>query len=241
MKCSTNVQIVNSENVAVYMSKYITVTRKDFIWRNCKKDVVNLEKVNPVETYLKERKISIIEASMELLQSHSYCMNPKFYNLKIRLPNERMLRLLSLNHLRSIINLEENNESEETEDNEGSDNESDEEDKQLEKVLAPSIWENYTAKSDKLEHLTFIEMISKYQWWGNSKKILNRCYKTDENLFFEQWSFKQLESFRAIEDEKYGDYEESNQIKELRREQKKICLDDRTQLAKYCYIMKTPK
>ena len=103
MKCSTNVQIVNSENVAVYMSKYITVTRKDFIWRNCKKEVVNLVKVNSVEVYLKERKISIIEASMKLLQSHSYCIYPKFYNLKIRLPNERMLRLLPFNHLRSII------------------------------------------------------------------------------------------------------------------------------------------
>ena len=244
MKCSTNVQIVNSENVAVYMSKYITVTRKDFIRMNCKKEETKFEKVNPVETYLKERRITIIEASMELLQSHSYCIYPKLYNLKIRLPNERMLRLLPFNHLRSILNLEWNNESEETEDtedNEESENESDEEEKQLEKVLAPSIWENYMARSDKLEDITFIEMISKYQWWGNEKKIPNRCRITNENLFFEQWSFQQLESFRAVEDEKYDDYEESNQMKELRREQKKICLDDRTQLAKYCYTMKTPK
>ena len=81
MKCSTNVQIVNSENVSVYMSKYITVTRKDFIRKNCKKEETNLEKVNPVETYLKERRITIIEASMELLQSQSYCIYPKLYNL----------------------------------------------------------------------------------------------------------------------------------------------------------------
>ena len=93
---------------------------------------------------------------MELLQSHSYCIYPKLYNLKIRLPNERMLRLLSFNQLRNIIDFEENNESQETrdtEDNEESDNESDEEEKQLEKVLAPSIWENYMARSDQLEHL----------------------------------------------------------------------------------------
>ena len=64
-----------------------------------------------------------------------------------------MLRLLPFNHLRSILNLEGNIESEETEDtedNEESDNESDEEEKQLEKVLAPSIWENYMARSDQL-------------------------------------------------------------------------------------------
>ena len=155
-----------------------------------------------------------------------------------------MLRLLPFNHLRSILNLEENNESQETEDTEeyeDSENESEDEDNRLEKVLAPSIWENYMARSDQLEHITFIEMISKYQWWGNQKKIPKRCDRINENLFFEQWSFQQLESFRAVEDEEYGDYEESNQMKELRREQRKICLDNKTQLAEYCYIMKTPK
>ena len=244
MKWSTNVQIVNSENVAVYMSKYITVTRKDFIRKNWWKEVDIFEKVNPVETYLKERKITIIEASMELLQSQSYCIYPKLYNLKIRLPNERLLRLLPFNQLRNIINFEENEESQETEDTEEqeeSDNESEDEENKLEKVLAPSIWENYMARNDELEHLTFIEMISKYQWWGNEKNIPKRCHTIKENLFFEQWSFQQLESFRAIEDEKYDEYEESNEMKEMRRQQKKICLDNRNQLAKYWYTMKTPK
>ena len=54
MICSTKVQIVNSENGAVYMSKYITLTRKEFIRKNSRKEVDVLVKVNPVETYLKE-------------------------------------------------------------------------------------------------------------------------------------------------------------------------------------------
>ena len=44
MKWSTNVQIVNSENIAVYMSKYITVTRKDYIregWKPDEREITN--------------------------------------------------------------------------------------------------------------------------------------------------------------------------------------------------------
>ena len=114
MKCSTNVQIVNSENIAVYISKYIIVTRKDYIKRKWNEDAIERWSINPVETFLKERRISIIEAWMEKLQCPSYCIYPKVYNMKIRLPNERLLRLLPFNRIRHL--LEENDETQETED-----------------------------------------------------------------------------------------------------------------------------
>ena len=99
MKWSTNVQIVNSENIAVYLSKYITVTRKDYI-KNKTKEEFNIRiQDNPVKTLLQGRHITIIEASMELLQSNSYWVHPKIYNLRLRLPNERLLRLLPFNQI----------------------------------------------------------------------------------------------------------------------------------------------
>ena len=64
MKTSANLQIVSSENIAVYLSKYITITQKPLL----KNDKVNNEHVmNKFEVFFKERKVGIIEASMELL------------------------------------------------------------------------------------------------------------------------------------------------------------------------------
>ena len=104
MRWPTNVQIVYSENIVVYMSKYITVTRKDYIKGKCNEELKERIKENPVETFLKGKIISIIEAAMELLQSHSYWLYPKVYNLRIRLPNERLLRLLPFNQIRLQLN-----------------------------------------------------------------------------------------------------------------------------------------
>ena len=64
MKTSSNLQIVSSENIAVYLSKYITITQKP-LFKNDK--VNNQPAMNKVEVFLKERRVGIIEASMELL------------------------------------------------------------------------------------------------------------------------------------------------------------------------------
>ena len=88
MKTSTNLQIVSSENIAVYMSKYITITQKP-LFKNDK--VNNQPDMNKVEVFLKERKIGIIEASMELLNCRSYAVRPSVVNFRLTLPNERFL------------------------------------------------------------------------------------------------------------------------------------------------------
>ena len=88
MKISTNQQIVSSENIAVYLSKYITITQKP-LFKNEK--VNNQTVVNKVEVFLKERKVGIIEASMELLNCRSYAVRPSVVNFRLTLPNERFL------------------------------------------------------------------------------------------------------------------------------------------------------
>ena len=197
MKWSTNVQIVNSENIAIYMSKYITVTRKDYIRKGWKPEERERQKINPVETYLKEKRITIIEAAMELINSQSYWIYPKLYNLKIRLPNERLLKLLPFKQIRNI--LDGLNDSQETNDATENDDDEDEEEPDneiLENILAPSMWENYMARNTALEDLTIIEMISKYTWCGNENSIPKRCIKPEEREFFKQWSFSELEDYR---------------------------------------------
>ena len=88
MKTSTNLQIVSSENIAVYLSKYITITQKP-LFKNDKAN--NQTAMNKVEVFLKERKVGIIEASMELLNWRSYAVRPSVVNFRLTLPNERFL------------------------------------------------------------------------------------------------------------------------------------------------------
>ena len=66
----TNVQIVTSDSVAVYLSKYITKVNKYSIsdqekWKSISKD--NTEEITEVERYFKERKVGCIEACNDLL------------------------------------------------------------------------------------------------------------------------------------------------------------------------------
>ena len=206
MRCPTNVQIVNSENIAVYMSKYITVTRKDYIKKKNNEKLKEMIIENPVEQLLKSKLISIIEAAMEILQSQSYWIYPKLYNLRLRLPNERLLKLLPFNQIRKL--LDEINQSQKTSD--WSDCDSEDDDNILGGILAPSIWENYMARNSKLENITFIEMLSKYKWCSNEKIIPQRWFTTNEPGYYLQWSFNELRKYRDDEDLKNNWFEESD-------------------------------
>ena len=177
---------------------------------------------------------------MELIQSQSYWIYPKLYNLKIRLPNERLLKLLPFNQIRGILERQED--SQETNDFTENDVDNEEQDNEiLENIPAPSMWENYMAKNSALEDMTIIEMLSKFIWWGNQNSIPKRWYKTEEPGFYKQWSFSQLEEYRIKEDAKYINIVESEEITNMRKNQKKIWLDNKNQLALYCYTQKTPK
>ena len=154
MKTSTNVQIVSSENIAVYLSKYITLTQKPVF----REDISNKEgTVNKVEIFLKERKVGIIEASMELLTWRSYAVRPCVVNFRLSLPNERFLKLMPFNTIRDKI--KEINDNEEVIE--------DLEDESIQGLLTPNVWENYMARNNELENLTFSEMVMEYKWWSS--------------------------------------------------------------------------
>ena len=118
---------------------------------------------------------------------------------------------------------------------------SEDESNSLNNILAPSVWENYMARNYELEEITFVEMISKYKWCSNEKMIPDRWYDTKQPSYYKQLSFSDLKKYREAEDLINIDLQESDQMKELRKHQKLICIDNKNQLAKYAYTLKNPK
>ena len=110
-------QIVTSDSVAVYLSKYITKVNKLSIsdhekWKSISKD--NAEEITEVERYFKERKVGCIEACNDLLYFKHYNNRPSVTNFWITLPSNRLCRLVVYKDLVRII--EKNKEIEDDED-----------------------------------------------------------------------------------------------------------------------------
>ena len=179
---------------------------------------------------LKERKLGIIEASMELLTWRSYAVRPSVVNFRLSLPNERFLKLMPFNTIRDKI--KEINDNEEVIE--------DLEDESIQGLFNPNIWENYMARNNELENITFSEMVMEYKWWSSLANVPAYCKKLLQNEFIynQQWSFSELIKYRESQD-RLNDLEESFESKEIRRHQSKICLDDKSQLARYWYKKKS--
>ena len=187
------------------------------------------EKINKVEKFLKERKVGIIEASMELITCRSYAVRPGIINFRITLPNERFLKLLPYKLIREKIH-EINNVEDMTDWVD---------DETIKDLLTPNVWENYMARNSDLEELTFSQMVMEYQWWSSLSHVpayWKRVIDKSSN-FYEQWSFNKLKKYREDQD-KIINIEESDISREMRRKQTKVCLDDKNQLAKYWYKKK---
>ena len=159
-------QIVTSDSVAVYLSKYITKVNKLSIsdqekWKSISKD--NAEEITEVERYFKERKVGCIEACNDLLYFKHYNNRPSITIFWITLPSNRLCRLVVYKDLVRII--EKNKEIEDDEDSDDEeetksenyeeddllilDDEETKEENKIEKegIFQPNHWENYLWRS----------------------------------------------------------------------------------------------
>ena len=88
------------------------------------------------------------------------------------------------------------------------------------------------ARNSELEHLIFSQMAMEYQLC-NSLSSVPAYYKKllqNDNRFYEQWTFSDLKKYRERQ-ERINDFQESEESKEIRRQQAKVWLDDKNQLA----------
>ena len=107
--------------------------------------------------------------------------------------------------------------------NEKDDVEDESEDQTLNSLLTPNVWENYMARNTELENLTFSQMVMEYQWCNSLSSVPAYCKKLlqKEYRFSEQWTFSDLNKYRERQDI-INDFIESDESKEIRRQQSKI-------------------
>ena len=112
-------------------------------------------------------------------------------------------------------------------------------DETIKDLLTPNVWKNYMARNSDLEELTFSQMVMEYQWWSSISHVPAYWKRIIDKIsnFYEQWSFNKLKKYREDQD-KINNIEESDVSREMRRQQTKVCLDDKNQLAKYWYKKK---
>ena len=165
----TNVQIVTSDSVAVYLSKYITKVNRLSIsnqekWESISRD--NAEEITEIERYFKERKVGCIEACNDLLYFKHFNNRPSVTNFWITFPSDRLCRLIIYKDLVRII--EKNKEIEDDEDEENkSENEEDdllilddEESKEENKVEKEGIFSQTTEKTTYEEAKNLRQLLS---------------------------------------------------------------------------------
>ena len=219
----TNVQIVTSDSVAVYLAKYITkVNRFSISDKNKEKKNENTreEDFNEVEIFLKERKIGAIEAWNDILLLNHHKNMPAWVDLFITIPSNRIWKLIPLKQIQKALeNQKEKDES--SEYNKG--------------IFKPDNWENYFCRDDKLENLTFTEMITQYKWTSRFDLIPNSCKRPDKNNQILFWKQKELSTIYEKLIKNLNLKSESNAINEITQNQLKINYDEKWQLAKYWY------
>ena len=222
----TNVQIVTSDSVAVYLAKYITKVNKFSISEKNKERIseeTKEEDFNEVEIFLKERKIGAIEAWNDILLLNHHKNMPACVDLFITTPSNRIWKLIPLRQIeKALENQKEKDES--SDKNKG--------------IFKPDNWENYFCRDDELENLTFTEMITKYKWTSRFDLIPNswkRPDKNNQNLF---WKQKELSTIYENLINRLNLKSESNAINEITENQLKINYDEKWQQAKYWYKRK---
>ena len=266
-KWPINVQIVTSDSVAVYLSKYITKVNKLTIsdqerWNKISRDVD--EEFTEVERYFMERKVGSIEAWNDLLYFKHYNNSPTVTNFNITLPSERIWALIAYKELIKII--EENKDSgkadngdsesdddqidnllpqnEEENDNLPPENEeeSDDEDYELEKegIFKPGNWENYLCRSKALETLTFPEMLTNYKWWSRFDLVPNRWKIPDENGNFTYWEQLPVKVLVNRFKKWMNNLSRSSTLNDIIKTHMNINLTEKYQTAKYWFKRKNP-
>ena len=188
VKWHTNVQIVTSDTVAVYISKYITKINKNSIpdtdrWKT---DEVEKEDFSEVEKYFKERKIGLLEAWNDLLSLHHYKNTPSINNFYITTPSERIWKIIPTKDIKLLIEQKKQNGNQEDIDD---------------GFLLPSAWEIYMWMSEELENITFPQMLTKYQWWSRFDLIPQHS-KKDGNSQALNWKQQPYKKFYEIIKEK---------------------------------------
>ena len=261
----TNVQIVTSDSVAVYLSKYITKVNKYSIsdkekWESISKD--NAEEITEVERYFKERKVGCIEAWNDLLYLKHYSNRPSVTNFWITLPSDRLCRLVIYKDLVRIIeknkeikndeveDIEEDEKVGDDEETKSEDNEEDdllilddEESKEESKVeregiFQPNHWENYLWRSKKLETVTFPEMLTNYQWCSRLDLVPAHWKKPDENGNINYWEQQSVNVLMKRLRDCTNNLSRSHTINDIIRTHRKVNLTEKYQIARYWFKRK---
>ena len=188
VKWHTNVQIVTSDTVAVYISKYITKINKRSIpdTERWKTDEVEKEDFSEVEKYFKERKIGLLEAWNDLLNLHHFKNTPSINNFYITTPSERICKIIPTKDIKLLIEQKKQNSNQEDIDD---------------GFLLPSAWEIYMWRSEELENITFPQMLTKYQWWSRFD-LIPQYSKKDGNSQALYWKQQPYKKFYEIIKEK---------------------------------------
>ena len=225
MRWHTNVQIVSSDTVAVYLSKYITKINRFYFKDSDRWKIIEKNKdvdLTEVEQYFKERKVGAIEAWNDLICVKHYSNYPAIVDLHLTLPSERVWKLIQFKDLKKILDkMDDNEQDEEEEINEG--------------YLQPNVWENYLCRNNQLENLTFPEMLTKYKWTSRFDLIPKSATKVQENGEVRYWLQLPLKFIYNKLIDRYNWKSESSTINKITKEHLKVNMNQKFQNAKYWF------
>ena len=226
VKWHTNVQIVTSDIVAVYISKYITKVNRVSIpkkesWNPTE---MNEEEFSEVEKYFKERKIGLLEAWNDLLSLHHYKNSPSINNFYITTPSDRIWKLIPTKDIKILIQQKKQKDEEDKDKDDG--------------FLMPSAWENYMCRSEELEDITFPEMLTKYRWWSRFE-LVPKNNKKGENSSVSYWKQQPYKKFYQMIKEKSKKSSGSSTIDAIIAAQLNVSYNKKWHKTNYCFKRRT--